>query len=72
MTWMLGLRIAMSTAIGFCACSPSTAQNARTAEDYTKAQLACVAKAKTLEESRACRCDVKKSYGETCESEGGK
>lgn len=48
-----------------------TAAESKTVDDYTAEQLLCVEKAKTLAESRACRCEVKAKYGRPCQ-EGGR
>lgn len=47
-------------------CSPATEANAKLAAVYEAEQLACVEKASTLAESRACRCDVMRRYHRAC------
>lgn len=47
-------------------CGPSTAANVKTAADYEAEQLVCVDKAKSLVESRACRCKVMAEQGREC------
>jgi len=48
-----------------------TASNGATAASYEAQQLECVDKAKTREESQACRCDVKAKFGRPCAIDGG-
>jgi len=49
-----------------CASSPEHAENVQTAATYEGEQILCVDRAKTIEESRACRCGVMKRYGREC------
>jgi len=43
-----------------------TEEQSSAANEHLKQQLLCVDNAKTIEESRACRCEVEKRYGRPC------
>lgn len=49
-----------------CKSTGLTEEQAVIERKHLAEQLLCVDKAKTLEESRACRCEVEKKYGRDC------
>jgi hypothetical protein len=70
--WIAGVIVAAVTCAG-CRPSDSFEEHAKTAAVYEAELMACVAKASTLAESRACRCEVNKTWGRACVDEiGGK
>jgi hypothetical protein len=74
---MMGRDVLIGAALGLIAfgiCAETQAckstglneEQATQVDDYVDEQFLCVNKSKTLEESRACRCEVKARYGRPC------
>lgn len=64
---IIGLLVAVAHQ---CGCSPavkSHEENVLIAGSYAAQLQACVDKAKTLEESQACRCEVSKRNNRPCD-----
>lgn len=72
--WMAALAVVYNIMIASLVatamhCGPKDGANDPSVS-YTAEQLACVEKAHTLDESRTCRCAVKKRYNRPC-TDGG-
>lgn len=59
--------VALTLVGAHCGKTGLSEDDERKVRDYQVEQLLCVDKAKTLEESQACRCEVKAKYGRPCE-----
>jgi len=62
---------AASLTLVMSGCGASTAENTRTAAQYESELVACVETAKTLAESRACRCETNKRWQRQCVDDVG-